>query len=472
MWRNQQQISNFNRSGFIQSVVITSDPQYPWTDCTMGVPFQNCNIGTVSPCNNFQENESTKEQRSEALIREQYNNINSYTDTVPYASVLINGDITAYGHGWQWDKMNHTLLPILKRPYYYGLGNHDIENNFNNCVNNGCFKNSLNYLQGHVRHYNLPSSQFDYSARPIVTWAGVGERREGSFAYAINFRNICSIQLQNNPHMNAFAGVSGTNSNEYHIFENRNWLENQLRSAKESGKIIIVNVHYNGFLNANYSSLLQEYGVVAVFSGHTHVDCGRVGSVGNIPHFRSGCAMLRTYLILEHFSDRLDIYAVNCNDWRNHRQLVGSITVPEPPEFDGTFQIAKDLTNNIVVDLNTGTNNVTLWSNHGGSNQRWNFTYNRPKDAYILRSVSDQRLVLAWNVSSFNRNVFATPGPSLDEHYWILSRYRLSDGYGTVFRNKKDPNMILGTEGGGTSSGTNLIVSQGGVYGNQIFFVR
>ncbi|WP_242069261.1 hypothetical protein [Bacillus wiedmannii] len=38
----RQQISNFNTPGFkpglLQAFAITSDPQYPWTDCTEQTP--------------------------------------------------------------------------------------------------------------------------------------------------------------------------------------------------------------------------------------------------------------------------------------------------------------------------------------------------------------------------------------------------------------------------------------------------
>ncbi|MGE6553459.1 hypothetical protein ACQKFK_32600 [Bacillus mycoides] len=59
----------------IQSLVFTSDPQYPWTDCQDGSAFQNCHITNVSPCQGpwgDAEDRSTRRWRSEQLIREQY----------------------------------------------------------------------------------------------------------------------------------------------------------------------------------------------------------------------------------------------------------------------------------------------------------------------------------------------------------------------------------------------------------------
>ncbi|OUC04085.1 hypothetical protein BK784_00015 [Bacillus thuringiensis serovar medellin] len=344
MWRNQQRISNFNTPGLIQSLVITSDPQYPWTDCTDGRPFETCGSSNLSPCSTCSqstcpEDQSTKERRSEALILQQYSNINMYTDTVQNASVLINGDMTAFGHddifNPEWRKIKE-FLGFLKRPYYFGLGNHDIQNNFNNCANNGCFKNSLENLISHVQGYRLPSSQFDYRTEPGGThWGFPVTRHLGSFAYTVNFGSICSIQLQNFPTTNAMAEPTITNPNEFHIFENLNWFEDQLRLARQNRKTIIVNVHkpddWAGGPSTRFKNLLQQYNVAAVFCGHYHTTYGEVKWAWNyfdsIPVFLSGGASQRTYLILEQFSDRLDIYSVTCNDWRS-RTLARTIKLP------------------------------------------------------------------------------------------------------------------------------------------------
>ncbi|EOP90168.1 hypothetical protein IGM_02219, partial [Bacillus cereus HuB4-4] len=215
-----------------------------------------------------------------------------------------------------WNKIN-SLVRILNRPYYYGLGNHDIENNFNDCANNGCFKNSLNYLQGHVRgHNNILSSQFDYKSESHWSGWGHGYNRHGSFAYVVNIGNICLMQLQHDPKMERKATATFTNTDQYHIYPNRNWLENQLRIARDSGKIIIVNVHYRPNIPPDYITLFQQYGVVVTFDGHEHKKLGKYDSGSRIPNFRSGSASQRTYLILEQYTDRLEIYTVRENNWR------------------------------------------------------------------------------------------------------------------------------------------------------------
>lgn len=67
------------------SLVFTSDPQYPWTDKTDNGNF---------------EDENTKKNISEQLIKEQYDDVNSYNNsTNNNFNIIINGDITAFGHG-------------------------------------------------------------------------------------------------------------------------------------------------------------------------------------------------------------------------------------------------------------------------------------------------------------------------------------------------------------------------------------
>lgn len=469
MWRNQQQISNFNTpntaSGLIQAFVITSDPQYPWTDCTDGSNFSSCNIQNIWPCSGRPESDSNKNQRSEALIREQYNDINNYMNNLPSnvnAAVLINGDMTAFGHGGEWNKIK-SLMNTLNRPYYYGLGNHDIVNNFNDCANNGCFKNSLRELINHVQGRNIPASQFDYSR----SGSGSVYTHRGSFAYVVNLGIICSIQLQHNPTMNATApGSFWGDRDTYTIIPNFNWLENQLRMARDTGKIIIVNVHVRGNIPSNYIELLESYGVTAVFSGHIHTSLGSNGSVGNIPAFISGSASQRTYLILERFLDRLDIYTVRCNDWRKGK-LVHTIPLPtELPIFSGRYRIVTALNNSSVVDMDPTSCgsfsicNVHLWQSANVQQQLWDFRYDASKQAYqISTPARNFNNALAWNAPNptIDRNVINAPfNSSYDEHYWIIER----GNNGFIFRNKRNPNLVLDVQNTNTANGTNIVVQQ------------
>ncbi|MDY7965460.1 metallophosphoesterase [Bacillus thuringiensis] len=450
MKKNQQQISNSTTTSFnglIQSLIFTSDSQYPWSDCTdgaNGTPFQPCSIRNVSPCQNGNsEDRATRRRRSEALIREQYENINSYTEHSDRinrpAAVIINGDITEFGHNdiWhperQWNTMN-SLFRVLRRPYYYGLGNHDIENNFNHCQGNNCFATSMESLIQHVRA-RVPSNRFDSTRE--------GVRYVGSFAYVVNFDRICSIQLNNYPTMDA-------RSLSMHVRENLPWLRNRLAIARNEGRIIIVNVHQTGRLNQTYINLFQEFGVVAIFGGHLHTTLGRMGSAGGIPVFLSGSASQRTYLTLEHYPNELRIFAVRCNDWQGHRQLIHTI-----PIENNEFKIVTTLNNTSLVDMRLGSSNIVhLWDDVNQRNAQWAFLYNQQRNAYLIRNLFDRRLVLSMDDPRIN-HVFAYPVNGDAAQFWILEPNQ--GGY--IFRSLRDRNLVLTVEGSNIRPETRILVS-------------
>ncbi|QEZ70851.1 hypothetical protein D4A35_18115 (plasmid) [Paraclostridium bifermentans] len=296
---------NIENSG---SLAITSDPQYPWTDKTD---------------NNESETESEQRSRSYTLISNQYNSINSYTNSVEKSSILINGDITAFGHSWQRDTMT-SLLSILEKAYYYGLGNHDIINNYNDCFDNVCAAGSFhNYVQ-HVLSLNLPESHFDIKKDSRIPQLTI---YEGSFSYSIDFGKIYAIQLNCYPGMeSSFYYSSGLHSHSYKMTDNINWLENELKLATNQNKSIIINVHYPDKFSDKYKNLLNDYNVKAIFAGHYHKSAGNFSNLGSIPIFLSGSASQSTYLIVEYDNKDMNIYLVKNNDWKN-KNLIKTIDI-------------------------------------------------------------------------------------------------------------------------------------------------
>jgi hypothetical protein len=295
------------------SFVVTSDPQYPWTDLTDSGIY---------------EKESDKKRRSEQFIRNQYNSINQYSrlinSTVP---VLINGDITAYGHASEWSKMNQ-LFKILNGPYYYGLGNHDIENNVNDCHRNRCVQESLDNLVNHVE--SIPTTQFDHK----VHNPPASRHNFGSFGYSVDFGPIHSIQLHNYPTYEVES--NGYPTSTYSMSPNLNWLENDLKMAHDNGQTIIVNVHkpddWKGGPNQQFINLLAKYDVKAVFAGHYHGQLGYQGSTynhyfGNVPVFLSGSASQESYLIVEYDKNNMTVYPVRRNHWFG-KDRNNAVTIP------------------------------------------------------------------------------------------------------------------------------------------------
>ncbi|MDG0876097.1 metallophosphoesterase [Paenibacillus thiaminolyticus] len=423
-----------------RALVITSDPQYPWTKNTD---------------NNKPESDSEKERESERLIREQYQSINRYNNTKQQSSVIINGDITAFGHSWQRTKMLHTLLPILNRNYYFGLGNHDIENNQGDCADDACFGGSMLMLKSHIEKLGLPTSQYDIK-KASTSWS---EPWKGSFAYAIDFGLIYSLQLNNFPTMNAYGG---SYSNYYQIHENLDWIEANLKYASKLGKTIIVNVHkpndWKGGPNQRFIDLLEEYDVKAVFAGHYHKSLGTYSAskfFGKVPVFLSGSASQSTYLIVEYDFDTMNVYKVTNNNWEE-KKLVKSIKLNNGNS--NTYKIVTALNDSSVVDMSLQKNgDVHLWKYDGALNQKWKLINDETKKAYQFKNMYDESLVLAWNDYMGSRNVFATPNQGKDEHYWLLED--TGDGY-HILKNKKYPYFVLDVDMADTDNGTNIKVNE------------
>lgn len=274
------------------SIVFTSDPQYPWTD--------KMDRGETDP---------DAEGNSAALIREQYTSVNAYNATKSSAKVVINGDITAYGHEWQWKKMENELLPILNKKYYFGLGNHDIENNQGDCAEDYCFTLSLDRLYHHVDTSN-------------VLFSDIGGIK--SYAYAVRLPgNILLLQLNNYPTMD-YQATSWKGPAPIGVKPNFSFIENALNHAKNNQMKVLIGVHkpddWKGGPSAQFIQLIEKYNVKAVFAGHYHDKVGEYYSpayFGNVPVFLSGGATQKSFLITEYDDQSLKIYKVQDNAWQN-----------------------------------------------------------------------------------------------------------------------------------------------------------
>ncbi|PGU00843.1 phosphoesterase [Bacillus cereus] len=306
------------------SFVFTSDPQYPWTEKTD---------------NNQTESDSEKERRSENFIRNQYKSINEYTSQISTRTpVLINGDITAYGHGWQWDKMNE-LFNTLESSYYIGLGNHDIQNNLNDTWENAGVINSLENLWSNIRYKN-DITRFDFKEKT----GKIEKVNSGSYGYSFDSGPIHSIQLNNDPtwKFNILKYGSGIGPMHRYILDSSlDWLEQDLKEAYRYGQAIVINVHKpDDWKEATVEqkiklkNLLKTYKVKAVFAGHYHKSSGLSTRYkeffGDVPVFLSGSAPQQTYLIAEYTTKEMKVYKVNGNDWRN-KKLEKTIDISNRP---------------------------------------------------------------------------------------------------------------------------------------------
>jgi cytolysin (calcineurin-like family phosphatase) len=304
-------------------MVFTSDPQYPWTEKTDAGETQT---------------DSYRDSRSKWLIETQYDDIANFRQNFGGASrvpVMINGDITAYGHGWQRSVVKPILDSKLLGQYDYGLGNHDYENNVDDCLFNNCAAGSV---EDFMERYAGKNGRADSIDVQLTEEGTIIKKLSGSLAYSKNFGDVHMVQLNNEPTYSvSFTAYNWLVPKSYHLRDSLDWLEQDLKAARERGQIIILNMHKprwdgNAQQLSRFSKMIKDYKVTAVFAGHFHWFSGQYKSAssefGDVPLFLSGAASQRTYLIASFSKERdeLKIYRVTGNNWPS-RQLEATIAV-------------------------------------------------------------------------------------------------------------------------------------------------
>ncbi|MDH0304821.1 MULTISPECIES: metallophosphoesterase [unclassified Pseudomonas] len=223
----------------------------------------------------------------------------------PYhVPVVINGDITEYGHGNERAAVQSMLRKMavgvggpLMLP---GLGNHDYKNNVDDCANNGCARDAVCDHIAWVQAMQ-PVNAFDYSFE--------NDTHHGSLSYSVTVGRVRIIQLNHEPtyerQWSTGGGFSMRQKRHFSITRSVGWLEGQLQEAASNGETVIVNMHDSEDWSdewmryREFPALLEAYGVAAVFSGHTHWYVGRdYDGFASVPNFKSGALNAGTYLRL------------------------------------------------------------------------------------------------------------------------------------------------------------------------------
>ncbi|BBH46271.1 hypothetical protein KU43P_27480 [Pseudomonas sp. KU43P] len=180
-------------------------------------------------------------------------------------------------------------------PTYYGLGNHDYDNNVDDCLLNLCAERSLKFLEASFSKWQVEDK--DVIRRNDGVW-------QGSYGYSKTVGAITFIQL-NNHYNYSRRFTSGTNTH-YEITPSLDWLEKQLVKAQANGKFIVINLHRPP-ADSTYGSeadrerfyqLVNAFKVLAIFHGHTH-EAARRASIGVTPVYDSGASFKQTFLVSE-----------------------------------------------------------------------------------------------------------------------------------------------------------------------------
>ncbi|WP_170953276.1 TULIP family P47-like protein [Bacillus thuringiensis] len=133
------------------------------------------------------------------------------------------------------------------------------------------------------------------------------------------------------------------------------------------------------------------------------------------------------------------------------------------------FRIVTSLNDTSVVDLSSEKpGDVHLWKNHGGNNQKWKFIYDEKEEKYLIESMTNENLLLAWNGSHYPRKVVVREKPAYKpypaECYWTLSSlggdyYEIINKGQKVYLDDYIP-LWLDVDHSGTTNGTRITVHE------------
>lgn len=302
----------------LQSLAFISDTQYPWTDKSdSGMP----------------ESASERNARSRQFIERQAESVDEFRrsngglDEVP---LFLNGDLTAFAHGEELSYMKGRPFAIYARNFYVNLGNHDYQNNVNDCANNGCARDAFLAMAGWAQRYK--AGNLDYHSYNARSDSQVSHT--GSLAYSKVFGGLLAIQLQNEP---SYTTGLVSNGGDFvaRITPSLGFLRRELAWARAAGKDVILNMHKRPYVNwtspqdASFVKLMKDNEdiILGIFAGHEHRSAGRMPSLGSIPVYLSGASYRSTWLTGEYAasSRTLRVHLVQGNDWKN-RTLVGTST--------------------------------------------------------------------------------------------------------------------------------------------------
>lgn len=258
-----------------------------------------------------------------------------------YVPLILNGDITEYGHGNEREAfrefIKRTLTVKAGTPggplFFPGLGNHDYSNNLGSCANNGCARDAVcdNIIWTRAIEQQTIGMNFDH--------AYVKSVHKGSLSYSFDVGKVHVVQLHNEPTYTATFETGGSfwspgDKRRFEITSSLAWLKKDLAAAKARGQYTIINMHKpsdwkdNTVYRAEFKQMINDNGVVAVFAGHYHSSLGKknYSAFGKVPVFLSGAVMHNNYLRVM-FDWRASSMRV---EWFDGRTLKGSHTQKLP----------------------------------------------------------------------------------------------------------------------------------------------
>ena len=418
------------------NMIVASDSQWPWTAKT--------DAGTT-------QSESEK-KREATLINE--NHVKSMNALISspgnVKGVIINGDLTAFGHKEEYEKFT-SIYSKLKTKTYFGLGNHDYGNNVDDTYENNAANRMVNYMVAHIKKNGSTNS--DVQVSDSYEFPNIVTTTKGSLAYSWDVGNIHFVQLQNYPiyqrNWSNYVSIGAAKRRTVKITSSLNWLKADLAKARLAGKVIVLNYHdsdqhwadYHSSTRANvlsneFKSILTTYNVGAVFVGHYHTWLGKktpprkTTMYGSTPVFYCGSASQSKYLFVNFNNNVMTVEHVssanggstrtNSNSYTLYNQAK-QVTVPKEDGYVTFFNeagyVAKyTLSYTLNGQLKTfSTGNIAL-----GNKRR----YDIPGNATNIRVKGEGKTGLVWEPwrTTFNKTFSSPPNKCFKSYGTTLNQ--------------------------------------------------
>lgn len=304
-------------------VLTASDPQFSWGHCSDDPNGSRCAeerrfFGDASE-------EHVSRVYNENLVRGM-NRLGEHLGAARLVGAIVNGDLTEFGaQGPDLDDYVAIYERGLDMNVYLGLGNHDYDNNVDDCAQNGCASTMVRYLADQV--WTLNPTAFDYSESGVYyQFPTLRKRHEGSLGYSWDVGDVHFVQLNNHPaYSRSWSGwnFSAARRDHFEIRAAMGWLREDLRRARAEGKAVILNLHDWGAVrnDGELRTILDQQGVSAVFAGHWHGTYGRFEERGpfsdgqRVPVFLSGSAHYGTFLVTRFTAGRMYVWVFSVDHY-------------------------------------------------------------------------------------------------------------------------------------------------------------
>lgn len=280
-------------------ILITGDTQYPRTPTSGDNPSE-----------------------AKAQLLTYFNAIDDFAKDkgAQFLGMIINGDITEYGHPGERSVMDDFFNNVSFN-IWYGLGNHDYGYE-KDCWMERCNTGPLQSLVDDVisKHDNIIAS--DYLIKDINEFPTIVRHFKGSFAYSFRLAGIRFIQLNSSDQYNFkirdVFDASIARDVELDIQPSLAFAKKQLEAAYEAGEPSILLSHYSHLSNFTEGHAARNL-ASAHFFGHWHGDPRQViEACGSLTYdrFLSGTGFEGSGLLLEidKTNKQLKVYAFHNNN--------------------------------------------------------------------------------------------------------------------------------------------------------------